>query len=260
MRKKSTLKSALFPLLAAAVLAAGCDAETTLPSVQVEQVVETHASPLVPGGSNRYLFTLLAPSTVQLMLAGAVVDNPLQSVAVTLRIGLARWDGTESVCTPIQTFDLEPRLTPAMQVYLDPGTYCATVADPGSLPYPVGTILRMTAPALVKTAAEPGTASWSSAVTIGGRATRSMQVSSAGTVSITLNSLSVDSTAEAGIGVGLVDAATGTCQVSRTVFAKPGPTPQLVAPIGAGVFCAVVYDRGAFTVGEQQFQVTIAHP
>jgi hypothetical protein len=260
MRTTSSLKLAILPLLAATMVSAGCEADTTVPSLPIEQVIQTHAGPLDPGGTSTYLFTLNSASTAQLMLAGAMVDGPLRSVPVALRLGLATWDAAESKCKSIQEVDLEPRLTPALQRAVEPGTYCATVTDTGTLTEPVGVVLRITSPALVLTGATPGTHTWNSTITRGGRATRSIQVSTTGTVRVTLNSLSVDNNVEAGIGVGVIDTATGVCHVARTVFARPGGAPQLVAPIGAGVFCAVLYDHGSLTVADQQFQMTIEHP
>lgn len=244
-------------LLAALVLTSACESDPTLPTPVVDQSVEVHAGPLDPNGSIVYLFTLNTPSTVQLMLAGAMADGPLRSVSPLLRVGLTAWDPAASACTPvIQEVDLEPRLTAMLQRMLDPGTYCAKISDPGTLEGQVGVVLRVAAPALVRIDTEPGTATFASTLTVGGLVSRTFQASSTGQVDITLQGLTGDH--EVGLGVGVV-ASDGVCHLARTVVARPGTTPQFSSPIDAGVYCAAVYDIGNLT-GQHQFAMSIRHP
>lgn len=248
----------LLPLIAALVSSA-CDADTTVPTPVVDQVIETHTGPLDPRGTNTYLFTLGQAATAQVMLAGALVDNPLRSVPALLRVTMGVWNAADSVCVPIATNDVEPRLTAALHRQLDPGTYCASVTDNGSLDQPVGIVVRIVAPALMLTGAEPGTDSFSSSITNGGTSTRTFHVSRNGTVNVTLTSLSLANT-QAGLGIGVLDVANGSCKIARTVIATAGTSPQISTQVDAGVYCVAVYDAGNFTAGQHSFSLTVQHP
>lgn len=252
-----TVRLATPLLLAALMLTSACENDPTVPTPVVDQSVEVHAGPLDPNGSIVYLFTLNSPSTVQLMLAGAVVGGPLRSVDTTLRVGLTAWDPVTSACQPvIQELDLEPRLTAMMQRMLDPGTYCAKVSDPGTLDRTVGVVLRVTAPALVRIDGEPGTDTLANTLTVGGLVSRTFHVSSTGQVDVTLQGLTGDH--EVGLGIGVVSTE-GVCHMARTVTARPGTTPQLSTRIDAGVYCAAVFDIGNLT-GQHAFAMSIQHP
>lgn len=259
MRKISILRLAFLPLLAATFVSAACEGNTTVPSPIVEQSLKVHTGPLDPQSTNTYLFTLGTASTVQVMLAGALVDGPLRSVSTTLRVALSTWDVAASTCSTIEAVSIVPRMTAALHRQLDPGTYCATVSDPGGMTQSVGIVLRIAAPALVLTGASPGTELFASAITNGGTATRTFQVSMTGTVNVTLRSLT-GSSVPVGLGVGVVDTDNGTCKISQTVTALAGPSPQLSLPMDAGVFCAALYDIGNFEPGQRSFAMTIEHP
>lgn len=259
MRTIPKLSFVHLPLIAALILSAGCGSEPTAPTppAPAPQSVEVHIGPLDPLGTSSYLFSLNVPSTVQLMLAGAVLQGPTRSVSPVLRLGLGQWDAGTGICSPIQEFDLEPRLTAALQRYLEPGTYCAIVSDVGTLTETVGVVLRIAAPALVRTDQPAGTHVFENVVTPGGRATRTFGVGSVGDVSVTLNSLT-GGNVEMTLGIGLAES-NGACHVARTMVTTPGGAP-LVARTEAGWYCAVVYDGANNIIGHQSFVMTIQHP
>jgi hypothetical protein len=257
MRHTLTSRFVSLALLVVSLLTAGCASDPTAPTpTPLEQSLEVYAGPLDPGGTSTYLFTIGQTGTVQLMLAGVVLDNPIRSISPVMRLQISKWSGTE--CETLHQVDTVPRLTAALHAYLEPGSYCASVSDPGSLTEPVGVTLRIVAPALLRTGGDPGTATWTSTITPNGRATRTFVASAQGMASITLNSLS-NGAVEAGIGIGVVATDGSGCKYAQIVRAIPGASPQLTTRVDAGDYCATIFDVGNFTANET-FTMTIQYP
>lgn len=257
MRKRSSLRFALLPAVAAVVLSVGCENAVTLPTPPDQtQGYDVYFGPLDPGGRSVYLVTLDQATTTQVMLAGVVLDNPFRSVNQALTVSFGGFDGTQ--CTDLEAVETTPRFTAAIQRYLPAGTHCVTVADTGGrLTEPVGVILRVVAPTILQTSASPGTDVFASVITPGGRATRSVEASTPGTINVTLTSLS--SNVAAGLALGIPATDGSGCQLAKVVTATPGSSPQLSVPVDAGFYCMALYDIGNFT-GVQNFSVTISHP
>jgi hypothetical protein len=244
-------------LLPAMLFVAACDSDDTAPSpIQIEQSLDVYSGPLDPGGNSTYLFTLGQASTVQLMLAGVVLDNPLRSIAPTLRLQISQWDGT--ACVPQLSTDTAPRLTAALHGYFSPGTYCAAVIDPGNLTEPVGVTMRIVAPALLDTGGDPGTVTFASSITPAGTATRSFEASTAGTVSITLTDLSAGAV-ETALGLGILATDRSGCKFAQIVRVLAGETPHITAQVDAGDYCVSLWDVGNITRNET-FSMRIQHP
>ena len=259
MRKMLTTRLTSLPLLAVMVLTQACGSDEPVAPTPIEeapQSVQVYSSPLDPGGTNTYLFTLQTQSTVQLMLVGAVVDNPFRSLSAVLRIQFATWDGTSCV-TRVEN-DTAPRLTAALHAFLDPGTYCAIVTDPGTLTEPVGATLRIVAPALLRTGGEAGTRTFSSTITPRGTATRTFESTVPGRVNITLNSVS-EGAVEMALAIGVPASDNSGCKYSQVVRAVPGGSPQLSVETDAGDYCASLVDVGNLRA-ISSFTLTIQHP
>jgi hypothetical protein len=201
------------------------------------------------------LFTLGETSSVELMLAGVVLDAPLRSIAPVLRLQMSRWDGTECV-TQVEVATA-PRLTAALRGYFEPGTYCAIVSDPGSLTEVAGVSLRIVAPALLRATGEPGSDTFASTITPAGTNVRTVRASTAGTIAVTLRSLSASG--EAGLALGIPSADFSRCNFAQIVRVLPGDAPQITARVDAGDFCVGIFDVGNITKNES-FSMTIAHP
>lgn len=246
----------LVPIMA--VASAACASDPTAPTPDpVIQSLEVYSGPLDPGGTSTYLFSLSQRATVQVMLAGVVTGAPMRSIAPTLRVELKAWNGSE--CEVRYSLDTAPRMTAALHAYLDPGTYCATVTDAlGTLTETVGATVRITAPALIRTGGEPGTAEFASTVAPAGTTSRTFVASTQGMAALTLTSLSAGAV-EVGLGVGLMSTDGGGCRLTQIVHAVPGTAPQLTARIDPGDYCAMVFDTGGITRPES-FSLTIVHP
>jgi hypothetical protein len=261
MRNIAQLVLVRIPVLALVVLAASCSNTITSPSDNGGSstvIINVYAGPLDPGGSTNFIETLDSDSTLQVMLAGEQLENPLRTASIPLRLEIANWDG--SLCTPLDTNVTAPRLTAQLQRYLTAGTYCIRLSDPGTLTEPIGTILRVSYPAPKFL---PGTASpvtFASTITPGGRASKTFVTSAEGDIAITLDSLGGPAGTEAGLGIGVLGSdASSTCTMTRLVHTTPGSGPQIVEHADAGVYCAVLLDVGQIT-SAQDFSLTIAHP
>lgn len=256
MGTQSLSRFAVVPLLVLTLGASACGSDPTDPTpLAPVQSLEVYSGPLDPGGVSTYLFTLGTTSTVQLMLAGAVLDAPLRSFSPVLHLEIATWTGSE--CQTLVQTDTQPRLTAALHAYLEAGTYCAKVSDLGALTEAVGTTLRIVAPVLIKSGGQPGTETFSSTITPAGSAVRTIQASEAGTVAITLTGLSA--AGEAGLGLGVPATDGSGCKYSQIVRAMPGDSPQITTRVDAGPYCVSIFDAGNFTRNES-FSMTIAHP
>jgi len=115
-----------------------------------------------------------------------------------------------------------------------------------------------TSPTAATTAS--GTEVFASFITAGGTASHTFTVAQAGTISLTLTSLTPASTV--GLGVGVTGGTGLTCSLSRSVDASPtsDATPQLAEAVDAGTYCVQVFDPGTVTAPGTQFSVTIEHP
>jgi hypothetical protein len=259
MRKMLTSRFATLPLLAAIVLTQACGSDEPVRPTPIEeppQSIEVYSGPLDPNGTNTYLFTLQTRTTVQLMLVGAVIDSPLRSLSPVLRIRIATWDGTS--CVTRTEVDIAPRLTAGLHAYLDPGTYCAVVTDPGTLTESVGATLRIVAPALLRTGGQAGTRTFSSAITPGGTASRTFESTVPGRVNVTLNSVS-EGAVEMALAIGVPASDNSGCKFSRVVRALPGGSAQLSVETDAGDYCVTLVDVGNLKA-TSAFTVTIEHP
>jgi hypothetical protein len=85
----------------------------------------------------------------------------------------------------------------------------------------------------------------------------SFTVAQAGTVSLTLSTLSA--TGPVGLGVGTPNGATACTLTSSNSTALAGPTPQIMVTENPGTYCVSVYDVGNLT-GPAAFSITVVHP
>jgi hypothetical protein len=90
---------------------------------------ETFAGTLSARGVRFYAFTVLAYGTVRLTLE--TLQNPQGAVAAMLELGLGAPSGTG--CTVSVARVSSASETPQIMEILEPGVYCARVADHGAL-------------------------------------------------------------------------------------------------------------------------------
>jgi hypothetical protein len=103
-----------------------------------------------------------------------------------------------------------------------------------------------------------GTDIFSSFVSIGGSTGRTFSAASAGTITITLDSVTPPTVV--GIGIGIQGAVSAVCNLTKSVDATAGVTPPLSVPVDIGYYCVQVYDSGFVTKPGVAFSMTVVHP
>jgi hypothetical protein len=123
----------------------------------------------------------------------------------------------------------------------------------------------LTDPTVTATAGT-GTVTFASFLSLGGTTVHAFTVTQAGTITITL--MSVTPAGVVGLGVGTPNVSGHGCTLINsldTSAAIPDPTtsattPQLTIPAVPGTYCAEVYDSGQLGDVGRDFSVTIVHP
>ncbi|MEP7119211.1 MAG: hypothetical protein ABI880_16605 [Acidobacteriota bacterium] len=112
------------------------------------------------------------------------------------------------------------------------------------------------------TAADASTTEqFSGSVAVNGARFYSFDVTTYGTVNVTLDRIggtaSVPASVWVGLGVGVPD---GTdCSTTASLNTQSGVGPQVSSTLAAGTYCARIYDIGNLA-GPAPFSITIAHP
>lgn len=260
--RQPSLVSLIVGVGALVLAAAGCgpDPSTLGPSDTSDTSILTihvYAGPLDPGGTIKYLETLDTDSTLQVMLAGEQLANPMRTVSVPLRIDISNWDG--SLCTPIVSNVVEPVLQARLQQFLKAGTYCVQVSDPGTLTQTTGTIVRISYPVPTLLPGTPSPVTFASALSPGGVTTKTFVTSTNGTIAVSLDRFDGAPGVTPRLAIGVVGTDETSCTLTTIVNAVPGAGPHIVQPADAGVYCAGVVDPGTLTT-PASFSLTVSHP
>jgi hypothetical protein len=112
-----------------------------------------------------------------------------------------------------------------------------------------------TSPSAV-TPTSPVTETFASMLTAGGASSHSFALTQAGTITVTLTS--VTPATRVGVGIGIAGGAP-SCSLTRSAVVDVGGSVQLAANADPGTYCAEIYDPG--TVADQvAFSMTVEHP
>lgn len=109
------------------------------------------------------------------------------------------------------------------------------------------------------TAPTAGTETFLGTMAPGGTVFRFFIASATGTVSITLAQTDPALTL-LGLGIGVPGTNTGSCNLTKTLQARPGSTAQITAQVDAGVYCAGAFDVGTVGLSGVVVTMTVAHP
>ncbi|HWB30012.1 MAG TPA: hypothetical protein VG736_05880 [Vicinamibacterales bacterium] len=260
--RQPSLVSLIVGVGALVLAAAGCgpDPSTLGPSDTTNTSVLTihvYAGPIDPGGTIKYLETLDADSTLQVMLAGEQLANPTRTISVPLRIDISNWDG--SLCTPLVSNVVEPVLQSRLQQFLKAGTYCVQVSDPGTLTQTIGAIVRISYPVPTLLPGTTSPVTFASTLAPGGVTTKTFVTSTNGTIAVSLDSFDGGAGVTPRLAIGVVGTDATACRLTTVVDAVPGTGPQIIQAADAGIYCAGVIDPGTLTT-PASFSLTIAHP
>ena len=83
--------------------------------------------------------------------------------------------------------------------------------------------------------------------------------SATGAVSVTLTATDPPATL-VGLGIGIPGANAGTCDLTKTVQARPGAAAQLTATVETGTYCAGSFDVGGLGTRGVLVSYSVAHP
>ncbi len=105
----------------------------------------------------------------------------------------------------------------------------------------------------------PGTETFTGQLAPGGVAIHQFTASATGTVSVTLTATDPPSML-VGLGIGVPGGNLGTCDMTKSVQARPGAAAQLTATVEAGVYCAGAFDVGGLGPNGVLVTYSVAHP
>ena len=256
--KRLPLAFVTVTVLLSASWAAGCDSTPSSPTPDpIEQDFQVLYGPLDPLGRSVFIVDIAQAGPIQVMYAGAIVENPLRSVSPVLELGIGDFNDA-SECVPLETSSTAPKFAAGLHRQMPAGTHCVTVADKLGMSSTVGIVVRIVSPPVLATTGSPGTDTFASTITVGGRATRSIDASGPGTIQLTLGSL-LPANPATGLALGLMATDGSGCLLTRIVTVTPGSAPQLSADVEAGPYCMAIFDVGNFA-STNTFSATIAHP
>ena len=255
------MKTAILVLVVVALATAACGSgsqDVTAPSTSSTDAFETFAGDISLQGSSFYSFTVTTAGTVSVSLSSLMANTSGPASSAVVRLGLGVPLGTG--CSVTSSVDTAAGLTAQLTVSVSPDVYCVSIADIGNMTGPMHFTIRigqnLTSSSSTATAA---TETFASLLYTGGTAARTFTASQAGTVTLTLTSVTPSTIV--GIGIGIRGPSGGpTCLLSSSADATPGAAPQLTAAVDAGTYCAEVYDAGYVNSSGVAFSMTINHP
>jgi len=107
----------------------------------------------------------------------------------------------------------------------------------------------------------PITETFSGTLPVGGAQFYSFGIATAGTVNVTLVSVSIgDQPSDVSLTVGIGTPSGITCSSTNQSAVTAGTTPQVTGSQQPGVYCVTVQDVGPLLPAPAAFTVTIAHP
>lgn len=141
-------RAPLFPLLALVCLGAGCgQAETpTSPTTVAANPSRTvlFSGTLAVGGSRFYSVTVSQAGTATFMLASVTRAGSGTPLPAAVGLGVGVPSGTD--CAITAAVVTGAALTAQLTEPLQPGIYCAQIADVGTLTEPVAFVIRIIVP------------------------------------------------------------------------------------------------------------------
>lgn len=254
----TVLRLALAVVLLMSAAACDDDPPTDPTPIGPTSVTDIYSATLAPGGSLFYSFPVFEDGAIRLTLASVTdgVNGP--ALSPTLRLGLGIPSGTD--CATFTELHVQPSLVPQVDGFgINAGTYCARVADAGSLTSQVVFALRMVYPNPPNiSVTTPKAETFASTLAVNGASSRTLLASQAGTVTVSLDSLG-GTASRVGIGFGVISRVDQTCRYARSIETGPGGGPHISLPVSAGEYCLRVFDVGALTA-PTAFSVSVNYP
>jgi hypothetical protein len=208
---------------------------------------------LLPGGSASYAFSMASSAPLRLSLS-SLTDLTEKPISSALKLTFGRPQGTG--CGVLETVTVPASLATHLLFQPAAGTYCVGVADVGQLTGSAVFGVRITQ-GEPTSLASAGIETYSSVLFPGGFTSRTFEASSAGIVTVIMDTISPDSVASLAGGLGFPRTDGGGCQLTSTFVASRGA--QLAVPVEIGTYCVKVSDPGTLTQ-VTSFSMRIIHP
>ena len=208
---------------------------------------------LLPGGSSTYAFSMASSAPLRLSLS-SLTDATENPISTPLNLTFGRPQGTG--CGALQTVTVSASLATHLIFQPSAGTYCVGVTDTGRLNAGAVFGVRITQGEPTSTAS-PGVETYASVLFPGGFTSRTFEASTAGTVTVIMDTISPAGVVSLNGGLGFPRADGGGCQLTSTFVASRGA--QLAVPVEIGTYCVKVSDPGTLTQ-LTSFSMRIVHP
>jgi hypothetical protein len=240
--------------IALLTVCSACHSSATAPTTTTPDTstAAVFVGTLDPGGTATQSFTAQAAASLKLTLASVAADAN-QPLASALELGVGTLSGSDCVVSTTQR--AAPSLMAQVTGTVPAGAFCVVVSDPdAALPATITFALGVVTGSRTSQVTAPGASTWTTNLNTGGSVTRSIPTSAAGTLSVTLDSLSY---ANGQLGIGLGIPVTGGCAIARVSVG--GASTTISAPVDSGEFCVKIFDAGR-TTGIVNFAATISYP
>jgi hypothetical protein len=242
--------------LVAALLASGapgCSSptSTTTPYLATAQYF---AGSITVAGAASYV---LSPTSATLYLITLGSLTSLANAPLSSNVVLAFGTESGTDCLPITTVTVGASLVSQIIKAVDPGSYCVSITDAGSLQDTTNFFVRIVSVtgSRIAPVPVPVTETFTSDVLPTTSAGRSFNTQTTNPISLTLQSTGTPGVV-LGLSVGVRDLS--TCHITQTVKTAAGGTAQLTINADAGIYCAVVSDPGTLAA-PTTFTVSIGH-
>lgn len=245
---RATLFLVWIAATALGVAACGDDDPPTTPSpTPTTALAELFSGTLPLTGSSFYSFSVDTTSNVGLTLLSLATSINSPPIATPLVLGLGIPSGTG--CALMTSTTTGPGLAPHVSRPVEPGIYCASIANNGALSQPADFLIRIIiVPAGVAfPTREERTETFATNLPVQGLVTRTLTVVQPGTVRVTLQSVGPPANTVVGLGLGFWRPDGTGCSLSQSVVTPAGTAPQITAPVDPGVYCIKVFDTGTLT-------------
>jgi hypothetical protein len=103
------------------------------------------------------------------------------------------------------------------------------------------------------------TETFASTVTQKGATSHGFEVTTGGTVSVTLLSAGPPASTTVGLGLGIPNANGANCNLALSLNTTAGGDAQITTDVDPGLYCVTVYDAGSLTAAVR-VSVQIVHP
>jgi hypothetical protein len=241
-------------VLGLVLLYAACS--TTSPST-TSTSVQIFSGALAVHGRSTYSFNVAPAAAVNITLASLTDSaSPFSTLTTTVGLAIGTPDSSGG-CTHSTEVMASPALTAQISNPSTTGAHCVDVYDLGNLPGNVNFGVRITIAPSSNASATAITETFGSNLAVQGTSSRSFSVAKAGTVSITLTTLTT--AAQVGLGLGIPRSDATGCLLYTSLNTAAGTAAQITSTAETGTYCVEVYDVGNLT-GAVSFSGTIAHP